>query len=225
MTVMGIGHYIKNLNTVLQVGRKLIDDGLRKGNLESVGAAWDTMRRSTDKLTNLAMDLLDYAKPREPIRQNVEIHQLLKNIAHEFEPAAAHHEIQIELSLVAEPSELSIDKDQIHRCVLNLMNNAIDAMPGGGQMILATKIMNRHNERAFLELSVSDQGEGIPDEVLPRIFQPMFSTKSSRGTGIGLAVTRKIIEEHGGKVELTTQPGTGTTFTLLLPLEKPDDED
>ncbi|MDP7131014.1 MAG: ATP-binding protein, partial [Planctomycetota bacterium] len=162
---------------------------------------------------------------REPIRQNVEIHQLLKNIAHEFEPAAAHHEIQIELSLVAEPSELSIDKDQIHRCVLNLMNNAIDAMPGGGQMILATKIMNRHNERAFLELSVSDQGEGIPDEVLPRIFQPMFSTKSSRGTGIGLAVTRKIIEEHGGKVELTTQPGTGTTFTLLLPLEKPDDED
>ena len=92
-------------------------------------------------------------------------------------------------------------------------------------MILATKIMNRHNERAFLELSVSDQGEGIPDEVLPRIFQPMFSTKSSRGTGIGLAVTRKIIEEHGGKVELTTQPGTGTTFTLLLPLEKPDDED
>jgi signal transduction histidine kinase len=225
MTVMGIGHYIKNLNTVLQVGRKLIDDGLEKGDLKSVSAAWSTIGRSTDKLTNLAMDLLDYAKPREPIRQKVEIHQLLEHSAREVEPAATHHEIQISLSLEAETGDVYIDKDQIHRCVLNLMNNAIDAMPNGGQMILATKIMNSHNAPAFLELSVSDTGEGIPDEVVPRIFQAMFSTKGSRGTGIGLAVTRKIIEEHGGKIELTTQPGTGTTFKLLLPLDKPEDEE
>jgi signal transduction histidine kinase len=225
MTVMGIGHYIKNLNTVLQVGRRLIDDGLKKGDLKSVGAAWSTIGRSTDKLTNLAMDLLDYSKPREPIRRKVNIHQLLEHSAREVEPAAAHHEIQISLSLEAESGEVYVDRDQIHRCVLNLMNNAIDAMPNGGQMILATKIMNSHNAPAFLELSVSDTGQGILDEVLPRIFKAMFSTKGSRGTGIGLAVTRKIIEEHGGKIELTTQPGRGTTFKLLLPLDKPEDED
>ncbi|MDA0836357.1 MAG: ATP-binding protein [Planctomycetota bacterium] len=223
MTVMGIGHYIKNLNTVLQVGRKLIDEGLEKGDLESVRAAWGTMRRSTNKLTNLAMDLLDYAKPREPTRQEVDIHQLLENTAREVEPVAAHHEIQISLSLEAETGEIHVDKDQIYRCMLNLINNAIDAMPDGGKMTLATRIRNSHNAPAFLELSVSDTGEGIPDAVLPRIFQAMFSTKGSRGTGIGLAVTRKIIEEHGGMIELTTHPGTGTTFKLLLPLDKPDD--
>jgi len=219
MTVLGIGHYIKNLNTIIQVGQKLMDNAIRNRTWEPVEAAWGTIRRGTDRMTNLALDLLDFARPKEPKREPTDLNELARAALEEVRPSADHFLIEVRF-MPADEARVPVDKSQAHRCLLNLLTNAVDAMPEGGTLTVETRVMEETKARPgrYCVITVSDTGGGIPDDILQKIYQPMFSTKGSRGTGIGLAVTRKIMEEHGGRIEVETSPGQGTSFTLHFPL-------
>jgi signal transduction histidine kinase len=219
MTALGIGHYIKNLNTVIQGGRRLMEDAIQARNWAALETAWGRIRRGTDKITNLAMDLLDYARPKEPRRAPTDIQELIREALEEVGPSAEHFGIGIRFSPAEDTGAVQVDRGQVHRCLLNLLTNAIDAMPQGGTLTVETRTTMETEPKAgrYVLVTVSDTGTGIPQEILPKVFLPMFSTKGSRGTGIGLAVTKKIVEEHGGRIDVETDVGKGSSFVLYFP--------
>jgi two-component system NtrC family sensor kinase len=110
---------------------------------------------------------------------------------------------------------LKIDPGKIRQLLTNLLLNALDAMPDGGKLGVSTRF---EEGLQLAALEVTDTGCGIPAQVIGRIFDPFFSTKGPKGTGMGLAVSYGIVEQHGGRIEVSSQPGRGTTFTVHLPV-------
>jgi signal transduction histidine kinase len=102
------------------------------------------------------------------------------------------------------------------RALLNIAANAVDAMPSGGTLTVRSRVRDGH-----VELELQDTGHGIAPELLPRIFEPFFTHGKPRGVGLGMAITRKIVEDHGGSIDLTSRVGAGTCFTVTLPAEAP----
>jgi signal transduction histidine kinase len=113
-----------------------------------------------------------------------------------------------------------VDRNQIKQVVINLVNNALYAMPEGGRLVVETAERTRY-ERRWMTLTVSDTGEGIPPENLERIFEPFFTTRADHGgTGLGLSVTYGIVTDHSGMIEVESTVKQGSTFTVWLPLEE-----
>jgi signal transduction histidine kinase len=121
------------------------------------------------------------------------------------------------ITVAADPAvetEVEIDASQLKKALFNLVRNACEAIPEGGKLILKNQKNPSENR---LEIIVQDTGQGIPPEVLPKIFEPYFTTKSA-GTGLGLAIAHRIITEHNGKIDVQSKAGNGTTFTINLPI-------
>jgi signal transduction histidine kinase len=112
---------------------------------------------------------------------------------------------------------VTLDQQGIYRCVLNLVSNAIAACETDGGAVAVRTGMDEPGE---VSIEVTDEGIGMAPETLASIFQPFFSLKGSKGTGLGLSVTRKIVQEHGGSVNVTSAPGKGSTFTIALPISR-----
>src|SRR5579864_6764367 len=128
--------------------------------------------------------------------------------------------IQVQLDLPESLPRVKCDPAQMEQVFLALMTNAMDAMPHGGNLWLQAQF---HAERDEIEIRVRDDGTGIPPDVLPKLFEPFFTTKDSgHGVGLGLAISRGIVERHGGHIEVQSAPATGTTFTITLPARGED---
>jgi signal transduction histidine kinase len=110
--------------------------------------------------------------------------------------------------------DLTVDVERLKRAILNIASNALDAMGPGGTFTFSSRL-----EDSFVDLVLSDTGHGIPAELQGRIFEPFFTHGKARGIGLGMSITRKIIEEHGGRIQLESRLGEGTRFTLQLPLD------
>ena len=123
--------------------------------------------------------------------------------------------IDIVVDIDSEIPMVSVDKDKLNQVLLNLLLNSIQAMPGGG--MLRVKVRNIRGEK--ISVAISDNGQGIEPENLTRVFDPYFTTKPN-GTGLGLAMSAKIVEEHGGEIVLSSQPGECTTAEVILPVEQ-----
>jgi signal transduction histidine kinase len=135
------------------------------------------------------------------------------------------HRITVRLDLQPDLPRPLASPDQLKQVFLNLFLNARDAMPHGGLLEIASRV-SRETDTEFLAgryvlIQVRDTGSGIPEEEMPRIFEPFYSTKSeSKGTGLGLWVSMGIIQNHGGQIKVRSRPGRGTTFTVALPLDE-----
>lgn len=160
--------------------------------------------------------LLDFSRPARPQRQLHDLRQTLERALHLVEARAEKQHVSTALELGPQPLSVSGDPQQLHQVFVNLLINAIEAMPRGGRLsiALAPEVVAGH-----WVVEVQDSGDGIPSELLPRLFEP-FATAKERGTGLGLAVSRRILEEHGGRIEVRSQQPRGTIFTVLLPAAK-----
>jgi two-component system NtrC family sensor kinase len=126
--------------------------------------------------------------------------------------------IELELQLAENLPPVHCDAAQMEQVLLALVMNALDAMPRGGRLRLSRRLSA---DGTMVELEVQDDGVGIPPDVLPNLFEPFFTTKErGHGVGLGLAISRGIVERHGGKISVASEPGRGTTFTIRLPLGK-----
>lgn len=215
--VAGISHYIKNILAGMKGGASLISMGIQGSNMSLIGDAWPILERSNKKISDLVQDMLTYSKTREPELQQTDINDLMREIASLCDENARKNNINLLLELDADIPECCIDKNRINDAVLNLVGNAIDALNGiaDGVVRLKTKM---NNENKNIEISIEDNGCGIPQNIAKKIFDPFFSTKGSKGTGLGLAVTKKVIEEHKGRISLISEEAKGTTFLISLPL-------
>jgi len=234
-TVAGISHCTKNMLTGLKGGNKIVEMGCKQRDWGLVEQGWDIARRNTDRIELLVLDMLDYSKERTPSRTVVDLPRLVGDVFAGLAHAASQARVKLSSRLDPACATLFADSNQVYRALLNLVTNAIDAVrespSGGGEVeIIAERVgadspvvrrCLREADGQFDLVQVRDTGIGIPPEFMPNLFQPFFSSKGSKGTGLGLAVTRKMVREHGGDVGIESQVGKGTTFTLVLPVVMP----
>jgi signal transduction histidine kinase len=176
------------------------------------------IRSQTESITRIVRQLLDLARPYKLRREPVDLSALLDNARELIEADAVRAGIEIEIR-TGDQIEVEADRDFLRQVLLNICGNSIQAMPRGGRLrIECMGDRAAKNGRRFAAIQVSDTGEGIAPEHLPHIFEPFFTTKDvGSGTGLGLTVSRRIIEEHGGWVEAANNERGGATFTIYLP--------
>lgn len=219
-TIAALSHHIKNFLQGLKSGSEIIKMGLtdRKENLIQQG--WKIVEKNQAKISDLVMDMLSYSKEREPSVEDTDINQLVRETVEVMEGRARELNVKFKVSLDNTLSTVQVDPVGIHRALLNLIGNALDAVEESKdpQVTIGTR---RDAENGWVRIVVLDNGCGIPPEKLPDIFKPFVSTKGNKGTGLGLAVSRKIVREHGGDILVQSQVGKGSRFTIRLPLRSP----
>ena len=156
--------------------------------------------------------MLEFSKPKSPQLKPLDVQALIDSTIELLSNELTKKNIQWSLDYRHGGALIDGDSDQLRQILINLIQNAADAMPSGGALKITTQTDKNH-----LELKVSDTGEGIPKELLTKIFEPFVTTKA-KGTGLGLAMVRSMIEAHHGTIHVESQPGQGTVFTLKLPL-------
>jgi len=172
----------------------------------------ETVTGEADRLAETLNDFLRYAGKMElhPIR--CDVNELLDDLIDFFTPQALNQGVQVRQSLASGPVWCKVDTDLLKQAILNLLLNATQAMAGGGELILRTEI-----QQDQAKIDVIDTGPGIDPKEQEKIFEAYFTTKRG-GTGLGLPTCRRIIEAHGGHIELVSEKGKGSNFTIYLPL-------
>lgn len=183
--------------------RRLSGDGSSLEIMDKVEAGFTALEATVN-------DLLQFSSQRDPRWRNFDLRRMVQDVCDSLAPQFAAQEIDVQ---VDSPPSLAVaaDADMLRRAVLNLLLNALDAMPDGGELVITV-----WRGPGTIELEVADSGPGLDDEARQRAFEPFFTTKSG-GTGLGLAIVHRIAEAHGGQVTATNCPEGGAAFTLRIP--------
>jgi len=218
-TVAGLAHGIKNILHGLKGGSYLVDIGIDRNDTEKLKKGWDMIKRNIGRTSNLVMDLLSYSKEREPEFENCFPNELANDVCELLMDRAKENNVEIDKDFDNSIGLVSMDPVTIHEVLLNLMSNAVDAclFDEDTTKNWQVRLKTAREDGNMIKFEVEDNGAGMNQEVLGKLFTSFFSTKGHRGTGLGLMVTRKLVEEHRGKIEVHSQPGKGTTFTVRLP--------
>lgn len=217
LAVTSLSHYTKNIVTSLSASADLIDMGLEAGNMPVLQRAWPIFKRATKRIADFVQDMLSFSKPREPIRERCDIRSIMQEACSAFAELFEQKQAAFRIDTAPAMPSVWVDQQGIYRCVLNLLVNAADAVPEtGGEVRIAARA-----EGDALEIIVEDNGGGVPEGIRDAIFDPFFSTKGSQGTGLGLAVTRKIVQEHGGVIGVEASALGGALFRITIPAAAP----
>ena len=221
-TIAGLAHGIKNILHGLKGGSYLVDIGINKNDTEKLKKGWDMIKRNVGRTSNLVMDLLSYSKEREPEYEICRPNEIAKEVCDLLQDKAIRHKVEIITKFDDAIGEVSMDPDTIHESLLNLMSNAVDACLFDENMDKTWQVTlkSTKEENNIVKFEVSDNGAGMDKKVLDQLFTSFFSTKGHRGTGLGLMVTRKLIQEHGGTIAVKSELGKGTVFTIRLPYKE-----
>ena len=228
-TVAGLAHYIKNILTGLRGGTYMVNRGMTGDKPQMLREGWSMVQRNIEKVSELALDLLRYSKDRTPEPSACSPNEIAQDAADLFREQAREHGVEIKTILDENLKEAYTDRNGIHRVLLNLISNAIDACifdpdtTKAWDVILRTKLEADGKSGPTFLLEVADNGVGMTDEQKAKLFSRFFSTKGGRGTGLGLLVSQKIIKELGGEILVESEPGRGTTFSVRLNLQTPQE--
>ena len=221
LVVSGLAHDIKNYMMALKGGDFILDAIIKGIPSPEAQTAWGTLKTTHKNISDLVLDMLSYSKAREPEWSNMDINGTVAEAMAVVKDRAAQKGIAFDQQMDYAIGPFFFDSKNISRCVMNTIGNAIDATPeGGGKTITCRTRVEESGGDGTAVVEVADQGTGIPPEAREKVFDLMFSTKGSKGTGLGLALTKKIVEEHSGKVTFETEVGKGTTFFIRLPRRK-----
>jgi len=213
-TVAFLSHDIKNILQALSGGMDLVDFGLQQMSIEKAKVAWPIVQRALRQINQLVLNMLAFSKEREPILQPVNINSIIEEIL-ELEKIGADERGVILGTDLHHVSPIQAEKSGLQQALLNLISNALEIVPDKSGVVTVSSRLDRGNNNVIVV--VSDNGGGIENEQLEEIFKPFFSSKGQKGTGLGLAVTQKVIKEHGGNIQVTSKVNMGTKFTITLP--------
>jgi PAS domain S-box-containing protein len=209
-----VAHEIRNPLTAIGGFARRLDRKLLEGSKEKQYAAF--IVEEVGRLEGILRDILSFSRGSSPRRETCDIRSLVEEGLRIFVEACKERSISIRRSF-HDVAPIAGDNERILEVVENLISNAIDAMPGGGELAITTGSASLKGV-PYATITVSDTGEGIRDEDLPRIFEPFFTTKiSPKGVGLGLPIVKKFMEDHGGLIDVKSRVGTGTTFVLYFP--------
>jgi PAS domain S-box-containing protein len=164
-------------------------------------------------------DLMEYARPKSTEFRSTSIVDVIEKTLQLVENRLYKQKVSVEKTLAPELPRIQADSPQLEQVLVNLYLNAIDAMPEGGKLIVESRMVQTDSTAQMVEITVADTGFGIAETDLGKIFQPFFTAKKRRGMGLGLPICQRIVKNHGGRIEVKSQQGVGTTFMIYLPLE------
>jgi signal transduction histidine kinase len=218
-TVAGLSHTIKNIAGGLDGGMFVLEKGIELRDAEYLNQGWDLVRGNVDRIKALSLDLLNFAKtdrleyrlvdPQTPAREVVEL----------MDSRARELDLALTLTVESGLAPIHMDPLGIHQCLLNLVTNAIDAGVGmeAVDAALRIEVAVQATAEGGVCYRVTDTCGGMDEAVQSRLFQRFFTTKGNQGTGIGLMLTRTIVHRHNGTLEVSSQPGHGSCFSITLP--------
>lgn len=220
-TIAMLSHHIKNILQGMRGGGYLIDQGLKNGDSETAAKGWKIVERNQDRIASLVMDMLSYSKEREPDMSMSDLNEVVQDVATILANRAEEMGVWLTTTTDSSLPMGMFDSEGLHRAILNIATNALDACEGRPNP--SVEIATRYDAaRQKLIVTVRDTGVGIAPDRLCKIFSIFESTKGNRGTGLGLAVSQKILNEHGGEIRVESREGEGSVFTLELPHLAPD---
>lgn len=218
-TVAGMAHGIKNILHGFKGGSFLMNVGFEQHDPAKIRAGFNMLQKNIDRTSELVLDLLSYAKERKAEYEECSPNEIVEDVCEMFWKTAEDNEVQIVKDLAPSIERVSMDPRTVQRTLINLVSNAIDACAmddtRGRQYRIDIKTAFVENDR--IEFRIKDNGSGMTDAVKAKLFTSFFSTKGVKGTGLGLLVTRKLVEECGGSITMTSRLGEGTTFRVILP--------
>jgi signal transduction histidine kinase len=217
-TIAGLAHCLKNALNGLRAGQFITDRGVVKKDRDKLRRGWRITKEGIRQVEGIALDMLYYVRERKPARSAVDPNSVVKEVVDLLREMAAGKGVKLEMDVDEQLGNESLDRTAIYRALLNLATNAIDACTESETGDLVTFRTGREKEEILL--TVEDNGVGMPDEVRSRLFARFFSTKPGKGTGLGLMVVKKIVEEHGGSLNVESTPGEGSSFQIRLPREE-----
>lgn len=219
LIVSSVSHGIKGLLSGLDGGIYLMETGFKDDNMDRLKQGWDMVQRKVDRIRSMVMNILYYAKDREVFWQPIDIEEITDSVREDLESRAQAH--GVELQVWAEPGVFEGDQHSIHSLLVNLLENSIDACrldsEGSSHKVAMTAKLD--GEYAIFE--IADNGVGMDRETKEKAFSMFFSSKGGGGTGLGLFIANKIVQNHGGTIEIDSALGKGTRFTVKLPKERP----
>jgi signal transduction histidine kinase len=202
----------------VRFGADMVRTAIRDDDRELLLKGWKLVERNQDRIDHLILDMLSFSKEREPAIEPTDLNKLCEDVREIVSGRAAERGIALEWHPGAGVSAIPCDPEGIHRAVLNIVSNALDAVEDRPNPKVALQTLLEPGGD-WAKIIVVDNGPGIPAEDLEDIFKPFISTKGSRGTGLGLPVSRKILREHGGDILVQSLLEKGTKFTLRIPLK------
>ena len=209
-----VAHDIRNPLSSIKMQTQLLRDRLRpSGDAQSL-ASLEAVRRDIGQVESVIRDLLELARPGELRRERMHINDMIREVLQQMAPQLAYRRIQVDQQLDSGLPGVSVDADRMKQALLNIINNAADAMPTGGTLSVATR---NSDNGSTLRVDICDDGIGVDPAIRGRVFDPFVSTKRD-GVGLGLVNAKAVIDLHGGFIELTPQAPKGTCVTITLPI-------
>ncbi|MEI7657647.1 MAG: ATP-binding protein [Phycisphaerae bacterium] len=224
-TVATLSHAIKNILQGLRGGADVVEMGLKKDDLHLAKGGWGILQRNLDRIIGLSMNMLAFSRQRPVEPELTRLTPILEEAAHLVRTVATAKKVAVLVDIDAEIPPITMDVSLIHQAVLNLLTNAVEAVEAEAGVVTLRAVYRQGSDRARVEIAVIDNGPGIPPAKAAWIFEPFNTTKGAKGTGLGLAVARRVAEEHGGELVLESAEGKGATFRLRIPVDMAGHDD
>jgi len=218
-TIAGMSHAVKNILSGLEGGVYVLDSGLRSGKEDRIRVGWDMVKKNVAKVSELVKDILYASKEREPEYKECDPAQVLSEVFELYEGQANAKGIELVKDFEPEIGLARLDPNGLHSVLSNLISNAMAACSARKPHDKHHIILGGRVSDQLLHIQVTDDGCGMSEDVKDNLFRKFYSTKGTKGTGLGLVVTRKIVEEHRGRITVASRLGEGTTFSVEIPLE------
>lgn len=208
---LNMSHGVKNILQAVKGGGEVMDQALKDGDIEKARRGWKILKQNLERINRLVLDMLAYTKESELKPGDCDLGALVESAVATIRADAEDQNIALSVETV--PLRVNIDGDRIYDVVLNLLLNALYAVSPGREAISISAGLRD----GCAVITVSDNGPGIKD--IGTVFEPFHTTKARVGAGLGLAISKKIVEQHNGSIEFKSAPGNGTSFIVTLPVE------
>lgn len=223
-TVASLSHAIKNILQGLRGGADVVEMGLKKDDLKIARGGWEILKRNLDRIVSLTLNMLAFSRQRAVEPELTHLGQLIEECAQLLEGQCNTKGVALILDPDPELPPVPLDAPLMHQALMNLMTNAVEAVEHGKGVVTVRASYHPAGSRGdgsppVVEVAVIDNGPGIPKDRLSRLFEPFHTTKGAKGTGLGLAVTKRIVEEHRGRIRVDSTEGQGSAFRIILPAD------
>jgi len=212
-----ISHALKGLLTGLDAGVYMVDGGLAKGDTRQLHEGWEIVKQRFNRIRKVVLDILFYSKKRELKPERVKAAALAEEVAAAVAGKLAETDVLFVKDLDPDSGEFEVDATYVQAALLNILENAVDACLAGETRRAAKVVFSLRRRRDRLEFDILDNGIGMDSATREKLFTPFFSSKGDRGTGLGLFIANKIVEQHGGEITVSSAPGRGSLFRISLP--------
>jgi len=221
LLISSVSHGIKGMLTGLDGGMYLVDTGLKKDNRQRIEQGWDMVHRNVDQIRSMVLNILYYAKEREPALEVARVSEIAGEVCDLLQPKATELGVDLQRDLPPKSGEMEADPEAIRALLVNLLENSIDACRHDKKKDKHQVVVGAAGDADHVTFTISDNGIGMDRETCDKAFSLFFSSKSSEGTGLGLFIAEKIAKAHGGEIQLESEVEKGTRFVVTIPRKPP----